>query len=221
MTTSLFDLTDKTLDALVAGLERKHAGESGVAETLTRLNTQDCTQRSGPKVSAKRDPACRHLAAGLAATWHVDKNLSTTIGNLAPLLHWQRIPEHVPRPPGSFMDDYTFAQIIGPSGVYPGDDFMMGLFVIGPKQFYPDHFHAAPEFYWLFSGPTQWRFSAHGPWVVKKAGELHWNKSYDSHAIRTSNVPLFALWAWTHDIEGDFSILGADGKSAFNQLVTL
>jgi len=213
MKTPLLDLTDKTLDALVKALERKHAGESGVVETLTRLNKQDFSQYCKPKVLAKRDPACRHLAAGLAAAWHIDKNLSTAIGNLTPLLHWQRIPEHVPWPPGSFMDDYTFAQIIGPNGVYPGDDFMLGLFVIGPRQFYPDHFHAAPEFYW--------RFSAGGPWIVKKAAELQWHKSYDSHAIRTSNVPLFSLWVWTRDIDGDFSILGADGKSPFNQPAAL
>ena len=56
MTKSLFDLTDRTLAALVAGLERNHAGEDGVTETLTRVNAQDYTQRGGPMVPAKRDP---------------------------------------------------------------------------------------------------------------------------------------------------------------------
>ncbi len=209
MTTSLFDLTDRTLAALVAGLEKRHAGEDGVAETLSRLNAQDCTQRHEPTVATKRDLACRHLAAGLAATWHIDKDISTAIGDLAQSLHWQRIPEHVPRPGGSFMDDYAFANLIGPGGVYPGDDFMLGLFIIGPGQIYPDHLHAAPELYWLFSGPTEWRFSVDGPWIQKKAGELHWNNSSESHAIRTLAAPLFAAWAWTRDIDGDFSILGA------------
>ncbi|MGI9463402.1 MAG: dimethylsulfonioproprionate lyase family protein, partial [Aestuariivirgaceae bacterium] len=124
MTATLFDLADRTLAALIAGLERKHAGEDGVAPTLARWKTQDSARRHAPEVAAKRDPACRHLAAGLAATWHIDKNLCTAIGDLAPLLQWQRIPEHVPRPPGGFMDDYAFTRIIGPGGVYPGDDFM-------------------------------------------------------------------------------------------------
>lgn len=221
MTTSLFDLTDRTLAALVAGLEKKHAGEDGVAETLARLNAQDCTQRREPKVPAKRDPACRYLAAGLAATWHVDTNVCAAIGDLAPLLHWQRIPEHVSRPPGDFMDDYAYTQIIGPSGVYPGDDFMLGLFIIGPGQLYPDHLHAAPEFYWLFSGPTEWRFSVDGPWTQKKAGELQWNKPQHVHAMRTLDVPLFALWVWTQDIDGDFRILGAGGTTPFNQPAAL
>ncbi len=221
MKTSLFDLTDRTLAALAAGLEKIHAGEDGVAETLARLSAQDCTQRRESKVSAKRDPACRYPAAGLDATRHVDKNVSAAIGDLVPLLHWQRIPEHVSRPPGSFMDDYAFTKIIGPNGVYPGDDFMLGLFIIGPGQFYPDHLHAAPEFYWLFSGPTEWRFSVDGPWIQKNAGELQWNKSFDAHAMRTLDVPLFAVWAWIQDIDGDFSILGADGKSPFNQPAAL
>jgi len=217
MATSLFDLTDRTLAAMVAGLERNHAGEDGVTETLTRLNEQDFAQRREPMVPAKRDSACRHLAASLAATWHVDKNVCTAIGDLASSLHWQRIPEHVPQPPAGFMDDYAYAQIIGPSGIYPGDDFMLGLFIIGPGQFCPEHLHAAPEFYWLFSGPTEWRFSAGGPWMQKKAGELQWNNAEDIYAMRTLDAPLFAAWAWTHDIDGDFRILEADGKAPINQ----
>ncbi|MDH3377494.1 MAG: dimethylsulfoniopropionate lyase, partial [Gammaproteobacteria bacterium] len=210
MATSLFDLTDRTLTALVAGLEKRHAGEDGVAETLARLNAQDYTQRGKPKAPAKRDPACRHLAAGIAATWHVDKNLSAAIGDLAPLLHWQRVPEQVPRPPQGFMDDYAYTQIIGPSGVYPGDDFMFGLFIIGPRQIYPEHSHASPELYWLFTGPTAWRLPVDGPWTQKRAGELQWIKPQQVHAIRTLDVPLLATWTWTEDIDGDFCILGAD-----------
>ncbi len=219
MTISIFDQTDRTLATLVVGLEKKYAGEDGLAETLERLNAQDCTQHREPQVPARRDPACRHLAAGLASTSHVDKNLSAAIGDLAPLLHWQRIPEHVPRPPGDFMDDYAFTQIIGPNGVYPGDDFMIGLFIIGPGQLYPEHHHAAPEFYWLLSGPTEWRFSVDGPWIQKKAGESQWNEPQDVHAMRTLDVPLFSVWAWTQDIDGDFHILGANGATSLNHPV--
>ena len=94
---------------------------------------------------------------------------------------------------------------------------MLGLFIIGPGQLCPEHLHAAPEFYWLFSGPTEWRFSIDGPWTQKKAGELQWNKPKGVHAMRTLDVPLFAVWAWTQDIDGDFRILGADGTTPFNQ----
>ena len=217
MTTSLFDLADKTLAALAAALERKHAGEDGVAETLARLRAQDLTRRREPTLPARRDPACRHLAVGLAAAWHVDEKVCAAIGDLAPLLHWQRIPAHVSRPPGGIMDDYAYTQIIGPSSVYSGDDFMLGLFIIGPGQFYPDHLHGAPEFYWLFSGPTQWRFSVDGPWIRKKAGDLQWNEPRDVHAMRTSDVPLFAAWAWPRDIDGNFRILGGDGGAPLNR----
>ncbi len=217
MTAALFDLTDRTLTALVAALETNHSGENGVAETLTRLNAQDCTQRGEPMVPARRDPACRYLAAGLDAARQADEKVGAAIADLIPLLHWARIPEHVSRPPGRFMDDYAFAKLIGPNGVYPGHDFMMGLFIIGPGQLYPDHLHAAPEFYWLFSGPTEWRFSIDGPWVEKKPGELQWNKPFGSHAMRTSDVPLFAVWAWTQDIDGDFRIIGGEGATPFNQ----
>lgn len=221
MAKSLFDLTDKTLAAVAATLERVHAGADGVTETLTRLRTQDLTRRREPAPPAGRDPACRHLAAGLAAAWHVDKKVCAAIGDLAPLLHWQRIPEQVSRPPGGIMNDYAYAQIIGPSGVYHGDDFMLGLFIIGPGQLYPAHLHGAPELDWLFSGPTEWRFSVDGPWIRKRAGDLQWNKPRDVHAMRTTDVPLFAVWAWPRDIDRDFHILGADGGAPLNQEMRL
>ena len=114
------------------------------------------------------------------------------------------------------MDDYAYAKIVGPGGVYPGEDFMLGLFIIGPHQFYPDHLHDAPEFYWLFTGPSDWRFAPEQPWTAKPAGALQWNPSHLSHAMRTGEVALFSLWAWTRDIAGDFTIVGAEGKAPLN-----
>ena len=184
---------------------------------LTRLKEQDFTHRREPMAFAKDDPACKYLKSSLVATDHVDRELSLAIGELAPFLHWKRIGEHVSRPPQGIMNDYTFSQIIGPDGVYPGDDFMMGLFIIGPEQYYPEHLHAAPEFYWLFSGPTEWRFSTDGTWTQKEAGELQWIKPFITHGIRTLDVPLFSLWAWTNDIDGDYEFLGGKGKSQFNE----
>ena len=217
MTFSVFDLTDKTLDALITGLDIKHTGKEGVSETLIRLAAQNRTHRSEPMASANSDPACRHLETGLALTKQVDKKLCAAITDLAPLLHWKWIGKHVPKPPTGLMTDYAFCQIIGPSGIYPGNDFMMGLFIIGPRQYYPEHQHTAPELYWLFSGPTQWRFRVDGDWIHKEAGELQWNKPHAIHGICTTDVPLFALWAWTNDIDGDFEILGSGGKAKFNE----
>ncbi len=209
----IFELADDAVATLAAGLERKHFGEDGVAETLTRLAAQDRRQRHAPSQRATHDPACQHLPLAFAATRELDKDLGDALDALAPHLRWERIPERVPRPTGPFMDDYAYAQIIGPTGIYPGDDFMLGLFVIGPGQFYPDHLHQAPELYWLFTGPTQWRFSVLGPWVRKEAGQVQWNRSHESHAMRTEEVPLFAMWAWTRDIHGDFRIAGSDGAA--------
>ena len=165
----------------------------------------------------QQDPACRHLTAGLASARQVDSALAEALAALAPLLHWQRIPEHVPHPPDPFMDDYAFAKIFGPQGIYPGEDFMMGLFIIGPRQFYPTHLHQAPELYWLFSGPTDWRFGEEAPWETKPPGALHWNRPYHPHAMRTGDVPFFALWAWTRDIDGDYRIVGAEGAVPLNR----
>ncbi len=216
MTASLFDLADQALDAVIAGLEARHAEAEGVAETLACLKRQERPHSGVPGFSPRQDPACRHLDAGLAAARQVDPDLGAALEAIAPLLDWHRIPPHVPRPPEPFMDDYAYTKIVGPGGVYPGDDFMLGLFIIGPHQFYPDHLHDAPEFYWLFSGPSNWRFAVDAPWNVKLAGALQWNQAHLSHAMQTGEVALFSLWAWTRDIAGDFTIVGAEGKAPLN-----
>lgn len=217
MTRCHFDLADEALAALIVGLEGQHADAEGVSETLARLEAQDRTRSAAPALAARREPACCHLPAALTSARQVDRTLGEALGALAPLLHWQRIPDHVPHPPGPFMEDYAFAKIFGPRGVYPGADFMLGLFIIGPGQFYPAHQHAAPELYWLLSGPTEWQFSDNGPWITKQAGDLRWNRPHEPHAMRTSKAVFFALWAWTRDIDGDYSIVGAEGPSPLNQ----
>ena len=215
MADSLFDTADRALDTIAAGLDGLHRDAEGVGETLERLGEQ--ARPRGVPPTPQQDAACRHLTAGLASAQAVDRALAEALAALAPLLHWQRIPEHVPHPPDPFMDDYAFAKIFGPQGVYPGEDFMMGLFIIGPQQFYPTHLHQAPELYWLFSSPTEWRFGEDAPWETKPPGALHWNRPYHSHAMRTGDVPFFALWAWTRDIDGDYHIVGAEGAVPLNR----
>ena len=37
------------------------------------------------------------------------------------------------------MDSYAYSEFIGPDGFFPGDDFLMGLLLLGPDRLYKDH----------------------------------------------------------------------------------
>src|SRR5262249_3356270 len=98
-----------------------------------------------------------------------------------------------------YMDNYAYAELIGPNGFFPGDDFLMGLLLLGPGVHYRDHHHAAPELYWLLTGPSEWRGGA-GEFEMRDAGSMIWHKSRIVHATRTGATPLLAVWAWTRDV---------------------
>jgi len=210
-------ITARFLDSYKTALEIRLAGKKGTSEVLTRLNAQNCSQSLTPNANFQNVSTCRYLATTLRTTYESNQPLADSIAALAPYLKWERMGPHIPRPPGPFMDDYAFTKIVGPNGVFPGDDFMMGFFMMGPDQYYHGHYHAAPEHYWLLSGPSEWQFSPDGPWEEQPAGTALWNRSFQFHATRTGAAPLLAIWAWTRDISGIYQIAGAGGASTLDK----
>ena len=54
-------------------------------------------------------------------------------------------------PDGSIVQNYSFAEIIGKSGIYFYDTIRVGLFVQAPWNDYPAHAHDSEEWLVLFS----------------------------------------------------------------------
>lgn len=102
----------------------------------------------------------------------------------------------------TFLDDFAAAEIIGPDGLIPSNELIMGLFVLGPNVFYPAHAHPAVELYWILNGRPEFQMGAGAAWTVKPAGALVLHPSEISHAIRTGPAPLLALYFWRGDIMG-------------------
>lgn len=206
-------LTMAAINAIVRRLERSHASEPGVAETVARINQQNYSLSRTRLQVPRRQPACRHLANAIARAWRVDKWVSGTLGDIMPLLRWQCIPrERKIAVPPDFMTDYAYAQIVGPEGIFSGKDFSMGLFIVGPEQNYPEHEHLAPELYWLLSGPTAWSFDNSGQWSEVREGTVIWNEPHKVHATRTMEIPMLAFWCWIRDINGPYTLLGQPAK---------
>lgn len=97
------------------------------------------------------------------------------------------------------MDNYAACEIIGSRGFFRGDDFRLGLMILGPGLHYPDHYHASPELYWLLTGPIEYRREPGGFQIAGTASTI-WNEANEVHAMKMGKAPLLCVWAWTRDV---------------------
>jgi hypothetical protein len=95
-----------------------------------------------------------------------------------------------------FTANYGWAEIIGPHGFFAGDDFLLGLLMLGPDRHYPDHYHPAPELYWPLTSGSFWSRDGK-PFVAKPQGSTIWHPAMALHATITNDMPLLAAWCWT------------------------
>ncbi|RWK53685.1 dimethylsulfonioproprionate lyase family protein [Mesorhizobium sp.] len=95
----------------------------------------------------------------------------------------------------TFFDNYGWLEVFGMRGHFVNDEVAAGLLVLGPDIVYPDHHHVAEEIYIPLTGGTQWRMGG-GDFRRREAGEVIHHASDVSHAMRTGNEPLLALYIW-------------------------
>ncbi len=94
-----------------------------------------------------------------------------------------------------FIDNYGWLEVFGTRGHFENRKMAGGLLVLGPGIDYPDHHHVAEEIYIPLTGGTQWRMGE-GPFRMREAGEVVHHASNVSHAMRTGDEPLLALYLW-------------------------
>jgi len=200
----LHGAADQAVSALAAALRRTEGVEEGLgegrAEVLRRLAEQDLSQAAFRRPQPARVPACRHLPATVGAAIMVDAALAAALAGMEDELNWRQSEGYSDAAMGQpgFMDNYGFAEIVGSHGCFAGDDFRLGFFLLGPGLHYLDHAHAAPELFWLLTGPSEWG-RGEDDFAIRQAGEMIWHHPHEVHATRTHDQPLLALWAWTRD----------------------
>jgi len=199
MSDELFLAARRLIGSVAAGLAAR-PGE-GVEEVLERLRAQDLSPAAFAPPEPRRLAACRRLPEAVAATLALDSSLAAAIANLEDALHWTQTTAYSDAAMGQvgFMDNYGHAQLIGPTGCFPGEDFLLGLLVLGPGFHYLDHHHPAPELYWPLTGPSRWKQGA-GGFEERAAGETIWHRPHVIHATKTLEAPLLAVWVWTRDV---------------------
>jgi len=184
---------------LIAAFQHRlsqHKGE-GVDEVLTRLAAQnlDLLRETQPKTLE----VLRFLDGSLTEAAEFDTEIAASIAALVPALEWMQSSAYTDAVLGAgFTANYGWCEIIGPRGFFKGDDFLLGLLMLGPNRHYLDHHHPAPELYWPMTGGTLWR-KGNSDLIERAAGTPIWHPAHVVHATKTLDTPLLTFWSWTRD----------------------
>jgi Dimethlysulfonioproprionate lyase len=185
------------LAALEAAIARAGPTEAA-AQVVRRVFDAESSADEPPIAAGEAPPVCVLLDRALATAMAGGSPAATVaerLAVLAPGLNWARRPgSHCAAP--AFRDGHANACIIGPGGVASCERVMIGVSLMAPDLQYPDHRHPPAEVYYSLS-PGSWR-QGDGPWVTPSIGGLVYNPSNVVHSMRSSDLPLLAIWCLSY-----------------------
>jgi len=164
------------------------------AQVVRRVFDAESSAAEPPVAAGESPPVCALLDQALAtakASGSPAATVADRLAVLAPRLNWARRPGSQAAAP-TFRDGHANAYIIGPGGMESRNRVMIGVSLMAPDLQYPDHRHPPAEVYYSLS-PGSWR-QGDGPWVTPGIGGLVYNSSNVVHSMRSSDLPLLAIW---------------------------
>lgn len=172
------------------------AQDAASRDSLARIFS--ALERPSPATeqAAERLPVCTHLAKAAAPEnfGHPTlRRLALAFARIEPRLSWRR--RKVPHPSASanFAEGHGDARIVGPGGLERRTDVWLGVSLLAPHVRYPDHSHPPEENYLVMS---EGEFSQDGgPWFSPGVGGSFYNEPGITHAMRSLDDPLLAIWA--------------------------
>ena len=186
----------RLVGAVARGLSAR-PGE-GVAEVLTRLAEQDLGAAAFLEPAPRRLPVLTYLPQCIGEAMILDPDLTAAIAGVEDELQWRQSAAYSDHILGAgFTANYGWAEIIGPHGFFAGNDFLLGLLMLGPNRHYPDHYHPATELYWPLTTESFWSRDGK-PFELKPQGATIWHPSMALHATITGETPLLAVWCWVN-----------------------
>ena len=188
------------LDALVNGIE---AGiETGTQAAAALERVRDALAEVGKAVSpadANLPKACEYLDAALANAKASGGSAALTAAALEKLgsrIGWYRREGLEAEAMSDFPERHTLASLIGPADRFGTlevrDDVRVGISLVAPGAFYPDHHHPPEELYLALS-VGNWR-QGRGPWFSPGPGGIVYNTPNILHGMRASDEPQLAIW---------------------------
>jgi hypothetical protein len=95
----------------------------------------------------------------------------------------------------AFLHNYGWSELLRPARKRTSAQISCGVVVLGPRTLYPHHRHEAEEIYVPLSGTAAWQ-QGDALWREHPPGTLIHHQSEESHAMRTGEEPLLALYLW-------------------------
>ena len=195
MSDDLYNDVRWLIGSIARGLHSR--GGSAVDDVLNRLAGQDLTREPFIEPRPGNLAVTRYFAQAIAETMMLEPAVAAALAALDGHLKWLQSASYTDEILGEgFLRNYGWCEIIGPQGFFKGDDFLLGILMLGPNRHYKDHYHPAPELYWPLTGPTQWK-QGQGAFEEKPAGAVIWHASNVHHATKTAGHPLLTVWSWT------------------------
>lgn len=183
---------DAFLIRLQAALNAGAAPGSAPARATARAFAALATPGPANAVQRETAPVCRHLAAAYAnAAKGAAAALAADFARIEPRFAWKRRFDRKSEDP-HFLDNHANATIVGEDGLEQSDRVRMGVSLLAPNTFYPDHRHPPEEVYIALSAGS-WRQND-GPWRSPGPGGLIYNPPDIVHAMQAGDTPLLAIW---------------------------
>ncbi len=185
-------------------LQSRETGEAGVDEVLRELAATAVSPDRAIEREPQHPPPSAFLDAAIRSMPRPELGpLAEAVEAARPHLHWRHGGTYKREDVGTaYEDGHMFCDLVAPkakAGVVHAEDFRLGLFLLGPRVFYRDHNHPAPELYLTLTGPSGWRFG-HGPWRDLPAGTAIWNEPGRVHATRVYDQPFLTVFSWTRNV---------------------
>ena len=103
------------------------------------------------------------------------------------------------RLPAELTERMAVNELVGPTGQIAHETVRFGFLFQAAHISYPDHNHAAEELYLILKGAADWNVGGL-PLGVQHAGQFVHHQPWQSHAMKTNNRPMLAMWGWVGDI---------------------
>ena len=164
------------------------------------LRTDQFLERWPPRpwlwrqAAPRRLPVLQWLDAAVTNSAPEFCAIAKDLGSLAGSLAWAQTYSSV-EVGDAFLDRYGWTELVGLRGLIQSETLAVGFLLLGPQAEYPTHRHMAEELYVPISGKAQWR-RGDALWREQPPGAPIYHASNESHAMRTSDEPLLALYLW-------------------------
>ena len=150
-------------------------------------------------ITSSKSSTCKYLERALNNIPNSLAPMRNLIKLISNNVIWYEAKRGVPY---IFKGGYAFAEIVGDMGLKFSNRIRLGFFLQKPNLNYPLHAHDAKELYFILSGTADWQIEDKK--FKAKPGLIIHHEEKEEHAITTSELPLFALWIWTGNINGRY-----------------